>query len=164
MSWMGYSQNSRSRSIESLFYQSWGIKLVGSALWGRWTAKNVDIEVLCKNIQVFLEERGFEVKVERSQAKCSFFLILGSGRYPAKGVVPRRLTVCLEGNPNDFKIEFRGVDFMRPTLLDSLTLFIGNWFRLREMKLEDAIVKLENPFWQYVDKTIAQLSDSSKQI
>lgn len=126
----------------------------------RWTAKNVNLELLTFKLGDFFKERQFEVLGEKTPenyqitaANSPIFKILGTA------------SVTIEGKPEDFtiKLEMREKR-TRVSGFGSLLLrtFGGGYFYLQEVKSDEAWEKLEKEFWAHVENLILQLANTAK--
>jgi hypothetical protein len=128
----------------------------------RWVGRNVDLDRLTQQIQKFFEDRNFDTKLKQKPEGVE---IRAS---PKKGLgAELNITVAISGHPNDFTVKFlpakktRG--FFSPlSVVGYLTSFLGGGsLLLRDVKLQEALRKLEDAFWKHVDMQIDQLTNSA---
>lgn len=127
-----------------------------------WRGSNVNIDKLTQGIHRYFTEKEFEItqgKIENGyKIEAATQRVLG---------VQLRILVNIYGQPNDFTIEFM-TDAKRKGFLSSsmvmsyiATMIGGGVFLRSEMKLREALDKFENTFWEYVDKQVAELTNSA---
>jgi hypothetical protein len=119
----------------------------------QWTGINVDLSQLTERLVRFFEGNQFDTKLEQNPSR---FVVYASNQQ-------FRVKVNVRGEPNDFKVEFipstKTQGFSVMMLLGYVTtLFGGGTFMLRDIKLQEAINRLEKVFWKEVDIDIADLS------
>jgi len=119
----------------------------------QWTGANVDLSQLTERLVRFFEGNQFDTKLEQNPSR-SVIYALGE-QFGVK--------VNVRGEPNDFKVEFipstKTQGFSITMLLGYVTsLFGGGTFMLRDIKLQEAINRLEKVFWKEVDIDVADLS------
>ncbi len=122
----------------------------------QWIGINVDLSMLSERLLRFFEGNQFNTKLEQNPGK---FVIYASNQQFG-------LKVNIRGEPNDFKVEFmpttKTQGFSLTMLVGYVTaLFGGGTLLLRDIKLQEAITRLEKVFWQEVDIDVADLSKST---
>lgn len=148
----------------------------------RWTGKNVDMDLLSDCIESFFKDRGFTTKRTQSAGERTFLL---TPQYATKDVkeamtaktlgtifwtpqfatnLKRPLHARIVGDCNDFVIELIASELTRrSTWLGMLTKsFGGGYLVLRSLRLQEALEKLENEFWVYIEDKVAHLAGSAK--
>lgn len=121
-----------------------------------WIGSNVDLNLLSERLVRFFEGNQFDTRLEQN-----------SGRFIIYASTPQfRLRVDLRGEPNDFAVEFipnkKTQGFSLTMLLGYVTtIFGGGTFMLRDIKIQEAINRLEQVFWKEVDIDIADLSKAT---
>lgn len=121
----------------------------------QWVGKNVDLALLSEHVENFL--RGKSLKIKKDELTGTY-TILGALRARAPSLVVRIL-----GNPNDFLIEFVADERARASIRLGLisTIFGGGFLVLRGLRSQEALEKLENEFWVYIEEAIGNLIDSA---
>jgi len=119
----------------------------------QWIGSNVDLALLGERLVRFFEGNQFDTVLEQSPRRFSIYA--SNPEF--------RLRVNVVGEPNDFKVEFipskKAQGFSLTMLLGYVTtLFGGGTFMLRDIKLQEAVNRLEQVFWKEVDIDIADLS------
>jgi len=118
-----------------------------------WTGKNVSIDELVEHIKVFFTENDFKVGVDKSNG--SYHVTATSNFRVEKTKL--FVTVKVSGEADDFTIEFTPNKGMNAVwMTSSLTsLFGGNWFLLRNLRLKEKLDRIERSFWSYIGLVIA---------
>jgi len=119
----------------------------------QWVRRNVDLALLSECVETFFNDRGFKTVKEFSADEYTIIwgpLFRGS----------RRLRVKIIGVPNDFRIEFLGgEEARRSILLGYVTTLFGGGGLVREgLRLKDALEKVENEFWAYMEREVERLA------
>lgn len=119
----------------------------------QFTGANVDLGLLTERLVRFFEGNEFETRLERTPTR--FVIYASNMQFSVK--------VNVRGEPNDFKVEFipnkKTQGFSLTMVLGYVTtIFGGGTFMLRDIKLQEAINRLEQVFWKEVDIDIADLS------
>lgn len=119
----------------------------------QFTGANVDLGLLTERLVRFFEGNEFETRLERTPTR--FVIYASNMQFSVK--------VNVRGEPNDFKVEFipskKSQGFSLTMVLGYVTtIFGGGTFMLRDIKLQEAINRLEQVFWKEVDIDIADLS------
>lgn len=125
----------------------------------QWQGNNVDLAQLSESIKQFFTERQFETELKKTrlgheiEAKTEKILS-----------AQLKIYVSIHGEPNDFTVEFttdkktKGT-FSPSMILSYVTQALGGGAIFRgEMKLQEALDKLEKAFWEHADKQVAQLT------
>lgn len=125
----------------------------------RWTGKNIDLTLLSKYIEKFFKEMGYKAKKNGLMRGYKIFVIPRNTRD-----VVARIEIRVLGQPNDFVIDFCGIERMRSSIASGfLTIhFFGGLILRRSLKLQEVLEKLEKEFWIYLDETVLRLIDSAK--
>ncbi len=128
----------------------------------QWRGNNVDLNKLSESIKQYFIQGQFETTMEKTQDK-----------YKIDAATEKILNVQLKilvnlfGQPNDFTIEFTAdkerKGFFTPSMIISYvaTALGGGVFLRSEIKLKEALEKLEKMFWEHVDKKVAELTNSA---
>lgn len=119
----------------------------------QWSSKRIDKNLLCKAVELFFESRGFKVKREEIRNE---FRITAVRR---ANVGSHIVMVRIFGSNCDLFIEFKPLEDIRSaTLLGPLVYLTGfGGFAIRIIKKVDFYKKLEDEFWEYVEKWIAEM-------
>lgn len=123
----------------------------------QWIGNNVDLNLLSQSVNQFFTENQFEPKLEQTH-----------DRYRIKASnFEFKVTVNIYGRPNDFTIEFvpnkktRG--FSLAMMVGYITSFLGGGtLLLRDVKIQEVTNKVEQIFWEHVDRQVAELTKSAK--
>jgi hypothetical protein len=125
----------------------------------QWVAKNVDLKKLSNGIEDFLIRQGFKT---RKDALTFGYSIQASPKNvtDVRGVV----TVRLLGIPNNFEVELVSGERVRSSILFGFvtTMIGGGTFLLRGLKSWEALEKLEENFWVFIEGLIMQLTNSAQ--
>jgi hypothetical protein len=126
----------------------------------KWDMKNVDLNLLTVRIGDFFKERDFEVIGQKTSINYQV-LAENSLAFRLLGFV----NVTIEGKPDDFviKLELREKR-KRYGKYSSflLNMFGGGYFLLQEVKSDEAWMRLEKEFWQYVENVVLHLTNTAK--
>jgi len=128
-----------------------------NALKDQWIGNNVDLNLLSQSVNQFFTENQFEPKLEQTH-----------DRYRIKASnFEFKITVNIYGRPNDFTIEFipnkktRG--FSLAMMVGYITSFLGGGALLvRDARYQEVMNKVEQTFWEHVDRQVAELKNSAK--
>jgi hypothetical protein len=125
----------------------------------QWKGSNIDLAQFSEGVKLFFTERQFETELKKTR--------LG---YEIEAQTEKilnaqlKISVSISGEPNDFTVGFvanknRG-GFYSPSMIISyiLTALGGGAIFRGELKLQEALDKLEKAFWEHVDNQIAQLT------
>jgi len=125
----------------------------------RWTQKNVDLNKLAGYAEDFFKDKGFATRKYESMREHT---ILWAP--PRDKNMSNATKVRISGNPNDFVIEITAMErSRRPMLLGLLTKSIGGGYLiLQDLKLREALEKIESEFWVFIEDKIANLTDSAE--
>ena len=126
----------------------------------KWYMKNVDLNLLTVRLGDFFKERDFEVIGEKTPTNYQV-LAKNSSSFRLLGFV----NVTIEGKPDDFVIKLELCEKKKRysrygSLL--LNMFGGGYFLVREAESDEAWMKLEKEFWQYVETLILNLTNTAK--
>jgi hypothetical protein len=118
--------------------------------------KKVDLKTLSERIGNFYKGKGFEVLVEGSQGA---FKVVGVLRVGDK---PRSSYVSINGNPNDFTVEFFGGQMGRFSqfLSPLITMFGGGVLVLDRLRSQEFYERLETEFWVFMERAVDQTAAS----
>lgn len=124
-----------------------------------WTDRNVDLSVLVKRLEDFLITKEFEAVRGETENGYQIY-IQNSPDYKFNGYA----TITIEGKPREFSIEAELSGKSRRDFYPvmSTTLLGGGYFLTRSLKAREEWWKFEKEFWDYVDKVIDYLSNTSK--
>ena len=127
----------------------------------RWIRQNIDLDVLRKEIESFLEDRGFKIR-PASSANPDEYGLLGILRTPNSDL--RRVLVTVNKTSDGFEIELMAGEQAKSMLkLSSLISFFGGGALLRkEFDRAEFYEKLEEEFWKHVEKKIGEIVDRSE--
>lgn len=128
-----------------------------NTLKDQWIGNNIDLNLLSQSVNQFFTENQFEPKLEQTH-----------DRYRIKASnLEFKITVNIYGQPNDFTIEFipnkktRG--FSLAMMVGYITSFLGGGtLLLRDARYQEAMNKVEQTFWEQVDRQVAELKNSAK--
>ena len=122
----------------------------------QWVGSNVDLNLLSERLSRFFDGNQFDTRLVQDSGKSTIFA--SNGQF--------RLRVNVYGRADDFTVEFipskktRG--FSLTMLLGYVTTFFGGGtFMLRDIKLQEAINRLEQVFWKQVDIDVADLNKAA---
>ena len=125
----------------------------------RFAGKNVSLNLLGQSIEDFFKSKGFVTK--RTESKQEYTIVWTSMLAPSnlKDLTKARVL----GDSNDFTVEIIASELtLRAVRLGLLTKSIGGgYFALKNLRLKETLEKLENEFWTFVEKKIADLEGSA---
>ena len=123
----------------------------------QWIGKNVKLELLIEEIEVFLVNRGFKVSKEVSNSKTLFLAIK---KINNNSLI---LSVTVEGTPDNFFVDIQPKSPSRSMVIFSQFLGILGLgaFVLRKIELQEIYNKLEMDFISYLDKIVSSLENSA---
>lgn len=118
----------------------------------------MDLRLLSEGIEAFLIDNKFEAVLKQSG---SDFRVEGSNAL-------FRVKVKVLGDPDDFWVEF--IPSKKTGGFSSLSMifwyiaspFGGGGLVIHDAKVQEAVTALEELFWDYVDKRVAELRDSDR--
>lgn len=121
-----------------------------------WVGNDVDLNLLSQRVKHFFIENQFETKLE--QAPDKYWIEASNFQF--------KVMVNVYGQPSDFTVEFipnkktRG--FSLAMAFGYFTsVFGGGTLLLRDVKLQEAINKVEQKFWEHIDRQVAVLTNSA---
>jgi len=122
----------------------------------RWTNKNVDLDNLSKHVEEFYKGKGFEALVERSKDAFKVVAVMRIGDKL------RSSYVSINGNPNDFTVEFSGSQTGRFSqfLTPLITMFGGGVLILDRLRSQEFYEKLETEFWLFIEHEVDRAGQS----
>jgi len=128
----------------------------------RWTERNIDLSLLSQEINGFFTERLFETELKPTERGFRIQAL-------TRKILNQQLKIAVDiyGQPTDFTVEFVTDPKRKGTLSPSMVLgyvasaFGAGSFLLSELKLREALDKLENMFWQHVDVQVDKLTNSA---
>ena len=125
----------------------------------KWTGKNVNLDLLSQSIEDFFKSKGFVTK--RTELRREYTIVWTSILAPSNLRDLTRAKVL--GDSNNFAVEIIASELtMRAVRLGLLTKSIGGgYFALKNLRLKETLEKLENEFWIFVEKKIADLEGSA---
>lgn len=122
----------------------------------QWVGKNIDLALLSERIEGFLSNKAFKI---RKEVSADGYAISTNPRVQENlgGVI-----VYIRGRSSDFVVEFAtGKPGPSSAMLNFLmTMLGGGQLVLRNLKMQEAMEKLEREFWVYLEKTVDELTDS----
>lgn len=125
-----------------------------------WTGKNVDLTELTTRISGFFKEKDFEA-IKGEIPTGHQILADDSPYFKINGYV----NVTIKGKPNDFVVKLehcRKDKHPRFVSIFLITMFGGGYFFSRQLKSQEAFMKLEKEFWKYVENAILHLTNSAE--
>ena len=126
---------------------------------GHWVGKNVDLALLSRRVEVFFRDKGFNTRINESAGE---YQILVMSQH-ANGI-REDVDVKISGSPNNFMIDlFVGERARSSIRLGFLTtMFGGGSLVLRGLKSNEALKKLEEEFWMYIEDSVGYLTNSGR--
>lgn len=124
----------------------------------RWEDKNVDLSVLADCIARFFEENLFAASVDKSGGEYRIV-----ARPKSSHRIAENIRVSVSGQPNDFSVKFIAGSHSRALVMyGNLTAFLGGgYLSLKGLKSLEALDKLDEKFWKYVDEKVWKLAGSA---
>lgn len=126
----------------------------------RWEGRNVNLELLAERIGEFFRERRFEAI--RGKASTGFEILAeNSHLFEMQGYVD----VIIQGKPDDFAVTFELCGKKKRPFDSSPFLwrmFGGGYFILKDLKSEEAWLKLQQEFKPYLENAVLQLVNTAK--
>jgi len=129
----------------------------------RWIGNNIDLSALSEGVRKFFTDSQFETELQQTE-----------NGYKIKAATEKILNVQLliiveiTGKPNDFSVEFtagkqRKGFFSLSMIIGYITTILGGGsILLSEVKLKEALDKLEKMFWTHVDTQVSELTNSAE--
>jgi len=126
----------------------------------KWDMKNVDLELLTVKLGDFFKERKFEVIGEKTPTNYQ----ITAGKSPSFKLLGVA-NVIIEGKPDDFSVKLELQERRRRysgygSFL--LSLFGGGILLRQEAESDEAWMRLEKEFWQYVENLVLNLANTAK--
>jgi len=126
----------------------------------KWDMKNVDLELLTVKLGGFFKERKFEVIGEKTPTNYQ----ITAGKSPSFKLLGVA-NVIIEGKPDDFSVKLELQERRRRysgygSFL--LSLFGGGILLRQEAESDEAWMRLEKEFWQYVENLVLNLANTAK--
>lgn len=127
----------------------------GTKMRKQWMEKNIDLALLSEHIGEFFKDRGIKTRKEESANECT---ILGTTQHPR--VSREQVSVRILRRSNGFAIDFSVGERARSDIrLGLITTIIGGGdLVLRGLKSQEALRRLEEEFWAYVEELIAHFA------
>jgi len=125
----------------------------------RWSGLDVDLKMLSELVEVFLKERGFNVR--KSQVENGYEIgTLSSAQNELSGII----SIGIIGGSDSFEVVFSARDDGRDMIkLGFLSQLIGGGHLIKKgLNRQERIEKLEREFHEYLQQTVAWLSQVSK--
>jgi hypothetical protein len=125
----------------------------------QWINKNVDLNLLSKRVQKFLENKNFRTEINEMK---NGFVVIGVLRETDGSTNSVRIEI--HGSQNKFLVKFKaGEDKRVLSTLSPIASFIGLGFYVqRKMKQMNFYDKIEEDFWTFMDETVASLESSAR--
>jgi hypothetical protein len=125
----------------------------------KWSRNDIDLDLLRKDIEDFLKDRGFKIRKVGS-ADPSASEVFGVLRTPESDF--RSATVIINKASDGFEVELKAGEQSRSILkLGSLITFLGGGsLLLKGYRSAEFYQKLEEEFWRYVEKKVEGLGSS----
>lgn len=121
----------------------------------RWIGKNVDLDLVVKEIRKFFEDRSFQVFSKESAEEILVFARKGDNSNLS-------LIVKVKGIPNNFSVEFKENKLDFPAYFFSLLSLIGAGALVSKwMKKAETYQKIECEFWNFMDQKVSELAGSA---
>jgi hypothetical protein len=124
----------------------------------RWTNKNIDLSMIPDRLVQFFEERNF-VSSQKSSEREYHITVMPSKHHD----IVEEIHVYISGQPDDFKVKFdsgsHSISLVRSGILTAV--FGGGRLALKGLKSQEALERLENEFWIYLDEVIWSLANSA---
>lgn len=125
-----------------------------------WKGTNVDLALLATRIGDFFKDKDFEAIKGKTPTgyqilaeDSPYFKLLGYA------------SVTIEGDPKDFvvRLDLCGRERKHSLLphFRILTMFGGGYFLLKELKSDEAWMKLRKEFGEYIEKVVSHLTNSA---
>ena len=117
----------------------------------RWVGKDFSIGRLQDLVEDFFQSRGFNTRMEESSRRCMFSAL------PPKGSVIREtINIEISIGPDSLEIDFiAGRKTNSSIKLGMLTTLLGGGgILLRGLRSQEAVDRLENDFWRYLNEKI----------
>jgi hypothetical protein len=127
----------------------------------QWKDANIDLGELSKGVEQFFIQRQFEDTLEKTEKGYKI-----EAKTEKVFHAQLKILVNIFGGPNDFTIEYTTSEqgkgfFNRSMIFSYIAQALGGGAIFRgEVKLRDALEKIEKEFWSHVDKQVALLSNS----
>lgn len=120
----------------------------------RWVNKNIDLNLLCDQLEGFLRKKGF--KTSKSHMKSGFDVV---GAFPRE-LYSYEILVQIRGSLDNFVLKLTLKDqagvFQKLSSLSSL--FGGGALVLKSLKSQELFDKLEEEFWVFAEETVEKMA------
>jgi len=122
----------------------------------RWIDKNVKIPDIEEAVKSFLQEHRFKIVPVSNKDSREIIGILESTEGKKKVIVK------VTGEAEDFTVDFAAGEVAKimAKLASNITFFGGGPFQLKSLKEKEFYQKIENELWGYLEKFIAEKSQS----
>jgi hypothetical protein len=124
----------------------------------RWTNKKIDLSLLSKHVEAFLQSRDFKSRMDKTE---NGYVIVGT--FEEADGSSRSVKIRIDGASDNFSIEFvAGEDKRVLSTLSPIASFLGVGIFLRQ-KLDQINFydKIEEEFWKFINESIASLVGSA---
>jgi hypothetical protein len=129
----------------------------------QWKGSNIDLTQLADNISQFFTERQFETKLKKSRQDYEI-----EAKTEKVLNAQLKIYVSVYGEPNNLTVEFttdkKTKGAFSPSMIIAYLMqaFGGGAIFRGEVKLQEAVDKLESTFWHHVDEQVALLTNPNK--
>jgi hypothetical protein len=128
----------------------------------QWLDRNVDIDLLCKEVEQFLSQRNLSVKVEKLSD--GYELVAVSRKILN---VQLMVKVDISGTPSNFVVELtinkqKGGFYTASRIAGALSWLIGGGVLvLTEQKALENLEKIEHEFRDFIERKVVDLEGSA---
>lgn len=125
----------------------------------RWVGKNVDFDGLVELVKQFFEKNHFKIITEKQPSN---YRIIASPKNPSSPL--KRLEVIIQGEPNDFTVEFGTTGSTKNINRWGHLIFLlgGGRFVCESLKFQEELDRLEEKFWNYIDAKLPSLERENR--
>lgn len=122
----------------------------------RWINKNIDLSMIANRLVQFFEKRKFVSSQESSERE--YHIVVMPSRYYD---ILEEIHVYISGQSDDFTVKFDSGSHSRALVRHGIltTVFGGGRLTLKGLKSQEALERLENEFWIYLDEVIWSLAN-----
>lgn len=126
-----------------------------------WTGKNIDLALFTAQIGNFFKRNDFEAVRGEIPNGVGYQIFAANSPYFR---IQGHVCVTIEGTPNNFTVKIeRSTEKKKrdiPHLMFLEQMLFGGFLILRDLKSDEAWLKLEKEFWRHVENTVLRLTNS----
>jgi hypothetical protein len=125
-----------------------------------WIGKNVDLGLLTEQICDFFNRNYFKTMKEEMSTGYRIFAM-----HSLHFRISEHICVTIEGDPNNFSVKFEKLTKKRKRNISPLMfieqMLFGGYMILKDLKSDEAWLRLEKEFWRFVENSVLQLTNTA---